>query len=407
MSAYQVRTYYVKTMHRFEYGTTPGAEVGSTEMFHLKNGEMALSVFALLSLCLSFHSIYSYSTSMNPSRVRIVSYNVLSSHLARTDHYPTLNPSHLLASNRLPVVLKKLDEEVEKKSIICLQEVSQDWEGELHTYFANRGYYLVSGLYGKKFNGYMGCILAWPTDSMNVLKVDISRLSDKRQGGWPKGPKKGTVSKIISRIVSAVRQPLENSGWLQKPPIDHWSMAQNRFNILLSVQLQEKQSGRSYFVSTYHMPCAFYAPMVMTLHAEMAAKHVQTLAGDCPYILAGDWNFKPYDSAYSLLTTGMMDLGHPDWPTPKHGMEWMPTSKPMRSAYAETDHGEPDFTNYARAKEDDPFIDTLDYIFCSNQWNIDGVKALPTRDQASGPFPNLDVSEPSDHILVAADLSLQ
>lgn len=36
------------------------------------------------------------------------------------------------------------------------------------------------------------------------------------------------------------------------------------------------------------------------------------------------------------------------------------------------------------------------------------VRALPHRDDknCSGPFPNLDVNEPSDHIMIAADLEL-
>ena len=100
-------------------------------------------------------------------------------------------------------------------------------------------------------------------------------------------------------------------------------------------------------------------------------------------------------------------VGDPEWPTPKHGMEWSPTSKAMRSAYAVAGNGsEPDFTNYARVKEDDPFIDTLDYIFLSDTWKVTGVKELPHRDEAGGPFPNLDHNEPSDHILIAADLEL-
>ncbi len=77
----------------------------------------------------------------------------------------------------------------------------------------------------------------------------------------------------------------------------------------------------------------------------------------------------------------------------------------MRSAYAEAG-GEPDFTNYARIKEDDPFIDTLDYIFLSEEWKVKGVKELPHRDGSGGPFPNLDKGEPSDHILIAANLEL-
>ena len=90
-------------------------------------------------------------------------------------------------------------------------------------------------------------------------------------------------------------------------------------------------------------------------------------------------------------------------------MEWTPTAQAMRSAYAvasEDGATEPDFTNYARVKEDDPFIDCLDYIFLSDSWKVKNVKALPHRDDSGGPFPNLDHGEPSDHIMIAADLEL-
>jgi mRNA deadenylase 3'-5' endonuclease subunit Ccr4 len=110
-----------------------------------------------------------------PLNVRVASYNVLSSHLAQPDHFSTLNPDHLKASHRLPVVLRKLDDEIQRQSIICLQEISYDWAGSLHTHFANQGYHLVTGLYGNKPNGYMGVGIAFPTSGWNVLDVDISR----------------------------------------------------------------------------------------------------------------------------------------------------------------------------------------------------------------------------------------
>jgi mRNA deadenylase 3'-5' endonuclease subunit Ccr4 len=49
------------------------------------------------------------------------------------------------------------------------------------------------------------------------------------------------------------------------------------------------------------------------------------------------------------------------------------------------------------------FIDTLDYIFLSPQWSVQEVPALPHRDGANGPFPN--ENEPSDHLLIAAELT--
>lgn len=356
-------------------------------------------------------------TSLN---VRVATYNVLSSHLSGVDHYSTLNPDHLCPKNRLPVVLQKIDQEIEQSSIICLQEISHDWAGSFHTHFANRGYHLVTGLYGKKFNGYMGVGIAFKTSSFDVLDVDISRLSDNREGGWPRKPREpkrnavvrfakdfygfaATTTKSFLGLVGLYEAPR----W---PPQDAWSMAENRFNQLVTVKLQDKATKKSFAIGNYHMPCAFFKPAVMTIHTDLAARHVQKLARKeeeegTPYVLAGDWNIKPDGSSYRLLTTGKMDEGDPEWPESKYGMEWSPTCEGMRSAYAEAG-GEPDFTNYARIKEDDPFIDTLDYIFLSEEWKVKGVKELPHRDGSGGPFPNLDKGEPSDHILIAADLEL-
>ena len=62
-------------------------------------------------------------------KVRIVNYNVLSSHLASPDHFTKCDPEHLEASNRLPKVLRKLEYEMKNENnipaIFCLQEVSQ------------------------------------------------------------------------------------------------------------------------------------------------------------------------------------------------------------------------------------------------------------------------------------------
>jgi 2',5'-phosphodiesterase len=85
--------------------------------------------------------------------------------------------------------------------------------------------------------------------------------------------------------------------------------------------------------------------------------------------------------------------------------DWQPELKPLRSAYVEANKSEPDFTNYAKVQDDPPFIDTLDYIFLSKQWAVEHVKQLPHRDQAMGPLPN--DQEPSDHMLIAANLYLR
>lgn len=266
--------------------------------------------------------------SNTPLHLRVATYNVLSSHLSGTDHYSTLNPDHLNPKNRLPVVLEKIDQEIEQSSIICLQEVSHDWAGSFHTHFAKHGYHLVTGLYGKKFNGYMGVAIAFKTSSFDVLGVDISRLSDKREGGWPrepKAPKRNVVTRFAIDLYGFASTTTKSFLGLfglydapRWPPQDAWSMAENRFNQLVTVKLQDKATQKSFAVGNYHMPCAFYKPQVMTIHTDLAARHVQKLAskevpnntnGAMPYVLAGDWNIKPDGSSYRLLTTGKMDKG--------------------------------------------------------------------------------------------------
>ncbi|RYY86198.1 hypothetical protein EON63_06095 [archaeon] len=55
-------------------------------------------------------------------------------------------------------------------------------------------------------------------------------------------------------------------------------------------------------------------------------------------------------------------------------------------------------------KEDPIFVDTLDYIFLSPEWEVKGTEQLPKRDEIQGPLPNTE--EPSDHILISATLSI-
>ena len=66
---------------------------------------------------------------------------------------------------------------------------------------------------------------------------------------------------------------------------------------------------------------------------------------------------------------------------------------------------EPDFTNHAQVRNDEPFVDTLDYVFLSRHWRVADVQSTPHRDDVVGPFPTR--LEPSDHLLIAAEVVLE
>lgn len=208
-------------------------------------------------------------------------------------------------------------------------------------------------------------------------------------------------------------------------------MSQRKFNVIVSATLQHKE-GDTVCVGTYHMPCAFYAPPTMTIHVDMAIRHIQEMAKKAasklsntnnnteeegndkkiPYILAGDFNIKPVDTVYKYITTGLLDPSDKFFPPPPAhdpSFVWNPSIlEPVHSAYVLCNGKEPDFTNYAYSERDTngAFIDTLDYVFVSPDVTVTETLPLPNRVDVKGPFPNLDtdVNEPSDHILIAATL---
>ena len=114
------------------------------------------------------------------------------------------DPDNLDFESRIPKVLSRLDTEINSRPssstsnskkptttttttvIFCLQEVSYEWSGRLHAFFANRGYHMITELYGKRFNNYMGVAMAYPLDAFETELVDVVRLSDVREGGWPR-----------------------------------------------------------------------------------------------------------------------------------------------------------------------------------------------------------------------------
>jgi len=342
--------------------------------------------------------------------IRVTTYNVLSSHLAEPTYFTSCDPKNLDALVRLERVQKKLSVEMEKRSIIGLQEVSMTWSGPLHAFFANRGYHVVSHLYGKPFNNYMGVLLAIPLDTYELSRVDVQRLSDCAK--WPRKPKdleeKGVVKRYVVDPIVRMWRAARNAR-PQYPPQDDWELAKGRFNSIVYANVTHKQTGVSLGVSTYHMPCMFRNPKVMTLHSALAATYTMRESekdGTKNSILMGDFNVKPIDGSYELLTTNNLDENDVFYPIPYEGTEYIvePPAR-MVSCYKEVNGEEPDFTNYAKIKDDEPFIDTLDYIFVTENIRVDAVAPLKHRDEVTdGPYPS--ENEPSDHVLLAADVTV-
>ncbi len=368
--------------------------------------------------------------------LRIYSYNLLSSSLASPGYFTACTPANLDQGKRFEKILTKLSAETSKNSIICLQELSRKWEGQLHVFFESKNYQLVTGLYGHSFNGYMGVALAYPLDVYQADDVEVVRLSDTDLcESWPVPPNtykrssSGQLSKLLKPMIGLAKFPMTlfkkiTGSLASSPPSANpeiYGAAKKRSNILISAKLRAKNTPKtstttptsdpSFLVSTYHMPCAFMTPQLMTLHSSLAIRYTKKRAealSDVPFVCAGDWNILPSSPLYGMLTTGILDPEDKvHYPPPCSNFAFSPDiGDGCMSAYQEALGSEPDFTNYAKIKNDDPFIGTLDYIFLSKGcgWKVKSVDSIPHRDDVKGPFPNDE--EPSDHVAIAADLDL-
>ena len=329
--------------------------------------------------------------------VRIVSYNVLSSSLCEADYHVKCAPGDLDEKARLRRVCALLAPEMDNSAVICLQEVSTKWAGALHAQLSRKNYHMIYMGYGGKFDGYMGCALAFPAGKYTLEDCKMERVADLKR--WPRLTRPGRRQRFRMWAQSLWRR------WKGvKPPIDPYADTKKRANQLLYARLRDNAVDTTFCVATYHMPCQFRVPEVMVSHAALALRHLQLLARADPLIFCGDFNFKPGDSPYRLVTEGNLLKDDEHYPTLPPEDKWVPhVEYPMRSAYKEGAGAEPAYTNWAftRGSQED-FIDCLDYIFLSEGIDVTGVLELPTKDSCPGPYPS--ATQPSDHVMIAANL---
>jgi len=321
--------------------------------------------------------------------MNIFTYNILSDSYCSPGFYTTCDPEHLKPEKRMNTLKDILREQIRLESIICLQEITRVQEAILQSFFNEQGYTLITCLYGKAWSGFMGVGIAVPK-KFRVVDTKFVRVADGKK--WAKKEKPGRLSKLVTFFLTEL-------GVMAEPERDPLEDAQNRQNVMVLLELGFASCGPTFYIGTYHMPCAFRTPIVMTIHSALVAQAIQKEAGDKPYILAGDFNLKPSSDQYGLLTTGKMSATSNEHPLLPEGDDWTSDVKPMKSAYKEVSRLEPYFTNYAQSRGQPVFIECLDYIF------YEGLKPMvvldiPTRSAINGPLPN--EAQPSDHVPIGA-----
>jgi mRNA deadenylase 3'-5' endonuclease subunit Ccr4 len=317
----------------------------------------------------------------------VVTYNILSSEFGHPEHHVGCSSKNLDPRNRIGKIISKLAAIIGNDPIICLQEVSMYFFSELNTFFQNKNYFVISDLYGYQDSGYMGCLIAFPNSKYNLGSNKIVKVGSEL--------KKMLVEKKTGRAIMA-REMLDSN-----ENSDDLVLSACRHNSLIMVILQRKNDSGMICVGTYHMPCTHEKPIISLIHGSYIVKEIHGFASGVDYILAGDFNIKPDDLTYSLITDGV-DYSFCIEPIGKYVSKHKVSLENlrMRSAYALANRKEPVYTNCRHKKGHDLFVGCLDYIFISN--NLTVKSTLPLPEKYDEPIPSDD--EPSDHLMLGARL---
>lgn len=343
--------------------------------------------------------------------VNVVTYNVLSGKLATPEHYVETDSRYLSSESRLQRLKRRLFQRaVKSKAVVCLQEVSQAWQGALETFFCANEYTFVFSGYGNSRNGYMGVGVAFPNAKFTLEDANVVRLADTG-GRWPSRARRPppTLGRRLWNTLSYI--PFGVGDWLlgryaPENVLDVEYEIGRRRNAAVSVALTT-EANAEFTVTTYHCPCMFGTPEkreVQLVHTAMLLQHAKKWAGSRPFIVAGDFNTQPDSACYRMMALGENPATSPDMPVPlAKERAWILADLPkMRSAYREHKAAEPMFTtNVVTRFDPEGFKGTLDYILLSPDISVRGTELIP---EDSMLLPN--EAEPSDHYLLGATLLL-
>lgn len=306
----------------------------------------------------------------------------------------------------MKLLLERLEKEMRlagrhRPVVFCLQEVHVDQAHSLEQFFKAKGF----GFHHAPYNHVLGVCVAYPLTAFGLAApARTVKVLDAKVGGW--GSSEGEL--------------VTDEAWKVASRYRH-----NQF-VCLELEFNKRRVN----IGSVHLPCAYQTPAAMTVHSLIAFQYMQQL--NIPFVLAGDYNFKPNSPQYALATTGSMPEFVEDVLDPAtHGKRSQPAADlyagdPFRyalngklsSALGEFWGEEPPFTNYVYTSSGKrPFRATLDYIFydpgsaaAALPFPLQCVSAADVRrncSRVSKRGPSLpSEEEPSDHLLLHADFRL-
>lgn len=343
--------------------------------------------------------------------VRIITYNVLSVPYATEKYFPRVWKNHLSFEYRKVKMLKLFTSWIKVNFIICLQEVSEEWDVVFTEFFAKTGYVYKSALYR---NGELGVAVVFPSNHFTLLDENVHVCGELIQDRY---------ETIQRKLKDDENDENKLSKFVNPSILTELSNASESKNAMLTLLLSAKYHGKSVnkniIVSTYHMPCRYAHRYFMAAHIYAFKHTLKKLMSEWnekygnvkSTIIGGDYNIIPSGPDYKLL----VGLDYTEQELNKFAAFVTNIKKifkaigtdfddqlQVRSAYLAYHGTEPTYTNVC-IQPGKQFVDCLDYILINDAIEIRSAQVgLATEDPIKIPYPN--GLSPSDHLPVSASL---
>eukprot|EP00511_Aplanochytrium_stocchinoi_P007510 CAMPEP_0204837708 /NCGR_PEP_ID=MMETSP1346-20131115/28730_1 /ASSEMBLY_ACC=CAM_ASM_000771 /TAXON_ID=215587 /ORGANISM="Aplanochytrium stocchinoi, Strain GSBS06" /LENGTH=328 /DNA_ID=CAMNT_0051973327 /DNA_START=288 /DNA_END=1274 /DNA_ORIENTATION=+ len=328
--------------------------------------------------------------------------------------------------------MEKLEDEVNRQAIICLQEVSALWEGRLHRFFSSNEYYYIHSGYGSKYSDYMGVGIAFSLKKFRLLNSNAHIVADTKKfeprsksqsQSRPAGNPIPFMYKAVSEKLSSIIFEESDEEKRKREVAQCWKDVLVRRNKLLTLHLEDISTNKKFLVATCHMPMhENNKNEYMIITTALTTQYLQDLARkwaqeakveSLPFVFAGDFNFTQYEPAYELITKGdlVSDESKKYLPGKLYETDpWIHKVEPLRSAYVQVQEVEPDFTTYLKQGGiglNESFIETIDYLFYhgENLKPVEVDKMIGRESVRVKSFPSS--TEPSDHLKIGGSFELQ
>ncbi len=175
--------------------------------------------------------------------LRLVSYNVLSDALCDAEFFDCCAPEDVDNDTRLARVKRKLQAEMEQGAVICLQEISRNWAGELLPLYEQYGYGHMEACSGSAFGGYMGVSLAWPQAKFSCEEIQAKKIGETVD--WPQPKRTWYLSELRPTLIAlSIHLCLAGAGkWTkEKPPFNARQEALGRHNCSIIARLRSTET---------------------------------------------------------------------------------------------------------------------------------------------------------------------